>query len=191
MAAVTHAAAYDDALAREIAEAQAELNTAIDRAGLRNDAYGAVLRAQSAHLTAMHNILTAFQRDLVSAQPAFTDANMRVIGQQLSPSFRQLANTARIKMCLIAVFAGIAALMMVGTGCWFAGSASRDQEMVAIRDGLGTTVTSGSAQVGLMLMRLNDLARALAKCQPVPQPNGEPACAMTVWVDPPHREMAK
>jgi hypothetical protein len=97
MAAVTHAQAYDDALAREIAEAQAELNTAIDRAGLRNDAYGAVLRAQSAHLTAMHNILTAFQRDLVSAQPAFTDANMRQLGTQLSPSLHQFANTARIK----------------------------------------------------------------------------------------------
>jgi hypothetical protein len=99
---------------------------------------------------------------------------------------------AHSRACLVSMMPGNRLRSsVVGAGCWFAGSASRDQEMVAIRDGLGTTVTSASAQVGLMLMRLNDLARALAKCQPVPQPNGEPACAMTVWVDPPHRELAK
>jgi hypothetical protein len=115
MAAVTsRVATTTDELSHEIAEAQAELSTAIDRAGLRNDAYGAVLRAQSQHLSVLHGILAAFQRDLVSAQPRFDAPAMRTLAQELRPELLDLLHHMRLR-----TIAAVLGVLVAGAAAMF------------------------------------------------------------------------
>lgn len=174
-----------DELAQEIAAAQAELAAATAHAGMADDPYGRMMRAQSLQLSALYNILTTFQREMVSAQPRFDADSLRTLAAHLRPDVQQLARVVQFKTIVIAALALIAVLIAASAGTYLVARAEWQAEVVAVKDGLASLdVSAPSAATALKLLRLNDLARQLAMCRPFAAQDGSSACSMDVRIAP-------
>ena len=124
--------------------------------------------------------------------PQVIESMTRDIGNRLLAQTKYFVDAANWRTAAI----GAIALLLVGAACagagyWYGHSEWQQQEVV-VKNDLGELVRAGgpSAAAALVLLRNNDLGRALATCQPIPQPSGRKACALVAWIEPPSAEAA-
>lgn len=94
----------------------------------------------------------------------------RGIAQRVSAGI--VAQVSRLSLAVAAAVGAGALALGIGIG-WWIGSA---QPVVTSLGPLNPAV--------LRLLQANDLAAALDRCTPIPQPSGR-ACAVAVWLEPP------
>jgi ElaB/YqjD/DUF883 family membrane-anchored ribosome-binding protein len=192
MAAVNPLPPPDDAVEQDLIEAEREIRTAIDRAGLRDDPYAAVLLAAASFLSVLRGVRAEYRSEIANAitevrLPISVDEMNRLALSASEGALQASTKLARAHNWRTLAIATIAAVGLLAGGYFFAHAQDR---WVGVQLGLESLeVSAASASAALVLLKYNDLGKALHDCTPAPQTNGEPACTMTVWTSP--RESAK
>jgi hypothetical protein len=185
----------EDDFTRAVAEAQADVRAAADRAGLRQDPYGQVLDALSVALGLFPQLVRQLDGAVERGRQPLDDTALdRLLRAAVSGADRRAAALARARTSRTAVLASIVLVLLGGAGLiggyWWgrADASSRYRTTdaglaAAFRDGPGT------AAKWLDLMRWNSLPEALKACDQgqafTDQQSGRRACSLPLWLEPP------
>jgi hypothetical protein len=184
-----------DGLAQSVSVAQAELRTAVERAGLRRDPYAQVVDALSATLGLFPQLTQQLDAAVERGREPLDDTALeRLQRAAATGADRRAAELARAHAHRTMMLA-ITVLMLIGCaglagGYWWgradAWSNFRTTDAalaVAFRDGPATAVR------WLNLMRWNSLPEALKACDRgqsfIDQESGRRACSVPLWLEPP------
>ena len=160
-----------DAFAAEIDEALAALREAVDKAGLRRDAYGAVIEAQARALALMPGFLRSMthllDRGRVPLDPTSLSRLEKAATVGADRRAAELARAHNSRTILIAVVALVSSIIVACSSGYWWGHASALAGVHETEAQLASAFRSGAtgAAEWLNLMRNNDLPAALATCK--------------------------
>ena len=173
-----------ESLTAEIEAAQADLQSSINRAGLRDDPFRHVLQALS-------GILGVFPRVIEEArQPVDPGSVGRVEAAAAAGAERRVAALARAHnlRTVMSAATGLVGALIIGAGCgYWVGRNSQlvtksEVEAAAFRDG------PNAADTWLNLMRANDgrVVRAACAASTAVTDGNRRACALGLWIEAPN-----
>ena len=182
-----------DTLAAKVAAAQAELQSSIDRAGLRDDPFRHPLQALSSVVGLFPEVAEELTASVDRARDPIGPAEIeRPVAAAAAGAERRAAELARTHGRRTALAYGgvlIGAVIAAATLGAFWGKASANVAVHETERGLTTAFQDGpaAASTWLNFMQANDgnLVREACAKSTFKTADGRRACAVGLWVDPP------
>jgi hypothetical protein len=180
--------ATQENLATVTEAARAELDRAIQLAGLQHDPLRHTFIALGVHLDAMHRLV---EGHITAARRPISDEDLRKLSQSASHgAWRMTAEMMRAhnwRTIAITVLTGVVAISVAGFGGYFYGRQSGITEVQQAINAIPNAAArygAAGAQHWLALMNNNDIDAAWARCRQNVQ-NGRKACEFALWIEPP------